>query len=102
MKERDRIYTSVYLYCLQSRFTYVFHNPELRAISPFPTVFTKDLHCGHVKTRTFMGKGLTNGASENTEGKEENTDNQHFPLFSLCFLNPPPPFKYKLRHCCHV
>ena len=25
--------------------------------SPFPTVFSKDLYCRHVKTRACMGKG---------------------------------------------
>ena len=28
-----------------------------RAISPFPIVFSKDLHCRHVKTRACLGKG---------------------------------------------
>ena len=28
-----------------------------RAISPFLKVFSKDLHCRHVKTRAFLGKG---------------------------------------------
>ena len=27
------------------------------AISPFPTVFSKDLYCRHVKTRACLGKG---------------------------------------------
>ena len=30
---------------------------RLRAISPFPTVFSKDLYCRHVKTRACLGKG---------------------------------------------
>ena len=30
---------------------------SLRAISPFPTVFSKDLYCTHVKTRVCLGKG---------------------------------------------
>ena len=30
---------------------------RLRAISPFPTVFSKDLYCRHVKNRACMGKG---------------------------------------------
>ena len=29
----------------------------LRAISPFPTVFSKDFHCRHIKTRACLGKG---------------------------------------------
>ena len=32
---------------------------RLRAISPFPTVFSKGLYCRHVKTRACLGKGLT-------------------------------------------
>ena len=31
-------------------------NCSLRAISPFPTVFSKDLYCRHVKTRASLGK----------------------------------------------
>ena len=27
-------------------------------ISPFPTVFSKDFYCRHVKTRVCLGKGL--------------------------------------------
>ena len=32
-------------------------NCSLRAISPFSTVFSKDLHCRRVKTRACLGKG---------------------------------------------
>ena len=32
-------------------------NCSLRAISPFPTVFSKDLYSRHVKTRACLGKG---------------------------------------------
>ena len=32
-------------------------NCSLRAISPFPTVFSNDLYCRHVKTRACLGKG---------------------------------------------
>ena len=32
-------------------------NCLLRAISPFPTVFSKDLYCRHVKTMACLGKG---------------------------------------------
>ena len=32
-------------------------NSSLRAISPFPTVFSKDLYCRHRKTRVCLGKG---------------------------------------------
>ena len=34
-------------------------NCSLQAISPFPTVFSKDLYCRHVKTRACFWKGLT-------------------------------------------
>ena len=32
-------------------------NWSLRAISPFPSVFSKDLYCRRVKTRACLGKG---------------------------------------------
>ena len=32
-------------------------NCLLQAISPFPTVFFKDLYCRHVETRACLGKG---------------------------------------------
>ena len=32
-------------------------NCSLRAISPFPTVFSKGLYCRHIKTRACLGKG---------------------------------------------
>ena len=31
-------------------------NCSFRAISPFPTVFSKDLYCRHVKTTACLGK----------------------------------------------
>ena len=34
-------------------------NCLLRAISPVPTVFSKDLYCRHIKNQGFFGKGLT-------------------------------------------
>ena len=34
-------------------------NCSLRAISPFPTVFSKDLYWRHVKNQGLFGKGLT-------------------------------------------
>ena len=33
-------------------------NCMLQAISPFPTVISKDLYCRQVKTRACLGKGL--------------------------------------------
>ena len=32
-------------------------NCSLRAISTFPTVFSKDLYCRHIKTMACLGKG---------------------------------------------
>ena len=32
-------------------------NCLIQAISPFPTVFSKDLYCSHIKTRSCLGKG---------------------------------------------
>ena len=32
-------------------------NCSLRAISPFPTVFSKGFYCRHVKARACLGKG---------------------------------------------
>ena len=31
-------------------------NCSLRAISPFPAVFSKDLYCRHIKIRACLGK----------------------------------------------
>ena len=57
---------------------------SLRAISPFPTVFLKDLYCRHAKTRVCLGKGylfttqsrllttLKKKPFENNVGKGEN------------------------------
>ena len=36
-------------------------NCSLRAISPFPTVFSEDLFCRHVKNQALFGKRLTRG-----------------------------------------
>ena len=30
---------------------------RIQAISPFPTVFSRDLYCRHIKTRACLGKG---------------------------------------------
>ena len=35
-------------------------NCSLRAISPFPTVFSKDFNCRHVKARDCLGEGYGN------------------------------------------
>ena len=32
-------------------------NKEIHAISPFPTVFSKDMYCKHIKTRACLGNG---------------------------------------------
>ena len=39
-------------------------NCSLRAISPFPVVFSKDLYCRHVKNQGLFGKGLRRKHSE--------------------------------------
>ena len=35
-------------------------NCSLRAISPFSTVFSKDLYCRHVEKKACLGNGSTN------------------------------------------
>ena len=89
-------------------------NRLLQAISPFPTVFSKDLYCRHVKIRACLGKGEpftkpqnlgpvqiesncrrqfqsgSNGSIffnkvKNIVEKGENAVNQHFLLFPQCF-----------------
>ena len=90
-------------------------NCSLRAISPFPTVISKDFYCRHVKKKGLFGKGLTllpddnhkdwtkfkavaddkfNVARimisvfdqvENIVGKGENAEYQHFLLFQHFF-----------------
>ena len=77
-------------------------NCSLRAISPFPTVFSKDLYCRHVKTRACLdplklkefaddnSKFDENGRKlskwlENTVGKGEIAHYEQFLLFPLCF-----------------
>ena len=62
-------------------------NCSLRAISPFPTVFSKDLYCRHIKTRACLGKDplsaeqsqvlttLNQKAFINTVGKGKNAVN---------------------------
>ena len=57
-------------------------NCSLGAIYPFPTVFSKDLYCKHVKTRAWFGKvnGITlyNTILWRHCGKRTNDDIQHF------------------------
>ena len=55
-------------------------NCSLRAISPFLTVFSKDLYWRHLKTRACLGKGL-----------KRKTQNEQFHLFhdvfyAICIL----------------
>ena len=75
-------------------------NCSLRAISPLPTVFSKDSYCRHVKTRASMGKGqpftiqsgnfmkLRKIPSENIVGKEQTLVSTFLSLIlsSQCFL----------------
>ena len=60
-------------------------NCSLRAISPFPAVFLKDLYCRHVKTRACLGKGSDTNCIENIVGKGEIAHFEQFHLFPLCF-----------------
>ena len=62
-------------------------NCSLRAISPFPTMFSKAIYCFCVKMSIYGEKRLTQVpvlttpkeiAFENIEGKEENASYQHF------------------------
>ena len=52
-------------------------NCSLRVISPFPTVFSKDLFCRHVKTRACFAR------------------NEQFLLFPKCFQKTCPADTYK-------
>ena len=50
-------------------------NCSLRAISPFPKVFSKDKYSRHVKTKAGLGKGYqqsfqTRQVSNNSSGKD--------------------------------
>ena len=89
-------------------------NCSLRVTSPFPTLFSKDLYCRHMKIRACLGKGKPitrrqildssklkefaddnfkfeeNGRKlskqvENTVGKGEIARNEQFLLFPQCF-----------------
>ena len=73
-------------------------NRSLRAISPFPTVFSKDLYCRQVEKKGLVWERVNslphnpdfNDPKEEgfgkTLGKGENAGNQHFLLFPQCFL----------------
>ena len=67
----------------------------LRAISPFPTVFSKDLKCRHVKTRACLGKGAR-------EVKTEICFEKGLPAFSpfpTMFSKGSFPSVVKSSHC---
>ena len=84
-------------------------NCSLQVISPFPTLFSKDLNFRHIKTRACLVKGqlrkknivylfttqsqllmtLKKKPCENIIGKGENLGTQHFLLFPQCFLPFP-------------
>ena len=51
LSQNPHFYTTDTNHCGKRR------NCSLRAISPFPTVFSKDLYCRHVKTRDCSGEG---------------------------------------------
>ena len=78
----------------------------LQAISPFPTVFSKDLYCRYLKigvvwervyilffllfTAQSQALGtLKQNLVENIGGKGENAGNQHFLLFPKYFVPFP-------------
>ena len=56
-------------------------NCSLQAISPFSTVFSKDLYCRHVKTRAFLGKGLMV-----FDGSEVGQSRSEISMYILCNL----------------
>ena len=62
-------------------------NCSLRAISPFPTVFSNDLYCSHVKTRACLGK--VGDAYVFPKLSHTGTNTTFFP-------NPPTPFSHVL------
>ena len=83
-----------------------------QAISPFPTVFSKDLYCRHVKTRACLGKGylelfiilnyhiMTTFCTSEEKPveiimrKEENAGNQHFPSSHNVFYSRKDKFNF--------
>ena len=63
------------------------------SISPFPTVFSKDLYCRHAKTRACLGKGeesefqiLKLYRRKLLKGCGQCIKCRYFLLFSQCFL----------------
>ena len=62
-------------------------NCSLRAISPFPTVFSKDLYCRHIKTRACLTHYHTMPHLDALQicNWEQHCNKQFF-LFSQCFL----------------
>ena len=47
-------------------------NCWLRAISPFPTVFSTELYCRHIKTRACLGKGKFFPKQQNLDSSKLN------------------------------
>ena len=62
-------------------------NCLLRAISPFPTVFSNDFHMRHVKTQGLFGKELKvltiNGKGKNEGGKKSEKNFQQGSLLTV-------------------
>ena len=60
----------------------------------FPTVFSKDLYCRHVKTRAYLEKGKAYSFGQelmermHVAKKHGKKDYQHFLLFLQCFQKP--------------
>ena len=84
-------------------------NCSLRAISPFPTVFSKDMYCRHVQTSNFSFSH-----SVFKRHVLQTRTNQQFLLFPQCFqktctadtykpaISPFPTVFSKDMYCRHV
>ena len=87
-------------------------NCTLRAISPFPTVFSKDLYCRRVKTRACLGKGwnmrlcgkwfIGNGSMMKLKGVSSLThdSNEYFDIRGQCCIPVPTNISLVLQNKC--
>ena len=56
-----------------------------QAISPIPTVFSKDFYCTHVKTWAFLGEGWTSLTKKKKLWKENKLPETGFyPFIQIC------------------
>ena len=60
------------------------------AIYPFPTLFSKDLHCRHLRTRACLGKGL-NILKTVSMDLDQSSD------FKVQYSKPAESFNYRPR-----